>query len=433
MIHSKQFKKRNPYLVSVLLLALIYVIAKAIHSGTDINVYLYASKQILNGSNIYTENPFNNYLYSPLFALLLTPISIFNLSVGRVLWAVFNLIVTIRLWRIAATLINDSFNLKTRDIRIWTIGVVVLSLGFLNHNFILGQITITILWLTFEGLYQIIYLDKPIKGAIMLALGINIKIIPFIALPYLFIKGKYKAFIICMLFLGASFILPSAIIGHKYNMELLNNWTQIINPSSNKYVFENDTKTQSLNAVLPAYFFKEYNNTADQPNRLIADVSYKNLLIALQTIRILLAISLLAFAFINHKGKHPLIFFWEFAYLALITILIFPHQQKYAMLYFAPAASYMLLFFLWVCKSKWKVASIYMLTSSLAILLIFIASIMGRDIIGKHLAGILDYYHTFGVINMAFVLLLILSHPKAFILTDKEKQTKSQLANTNAQ
>ena len=41
------------------LLALTYLIGKSLVVGTDINVYLYASKQLFRGENIYADNPYN--------------------------------------------------------------------------------------------------------------------------------------------------------------------------------------------------------------------------------------------------------------------------------------------------------------------------------------------------------------------------------------
>ncbi len=85
---------------SVLALLIVYVIAKSYSKGNDINVYLHAGTQLLSGEDPYVENPFNNYLYSPLFAMLMAPLSALGLSIGRVFWALFNCFLIYRTWQI---------------------------------------------------------------------------------------------------------------------------------------------------------------------------------------------------------------------------------------------------------------------------------------------------------------------------------------------
>jgi hypothetical protein len=409
---------------------LIYLIAKAFSTGTDINVYLFASNQLFKGENIYDNNPFNNYLYSPLFALLLRPISIFEYPIARVLWAIFNALITYRLWIIASRLIKSNIRFDKVLFTQWATGVIFISLGFLNHNLVLGQISIVILWLTLEGLYQIIDQQKPIKGSLLLALGITIKIIPLIGLFYLFFKGKYKAVSISVIFIIIGLILPSVIIGHDYNMKMLNNWTDTINPTNNKYVFENNRGTQSLNAIIPAYFY-DFETVKKAPanlKRQIASIPHNVLIIILQTLRVSLLLSLLLLIFHGYKQKtkKALSFYWQFSYLALLSALIFPHQQKYAMLYFVPAGSYMILHVLLVFKLKWNVSIKNKVIAVFASFLMFISAVMGRDIVGSYVVNIFDYYHGFGIINMIFLVLLLLVKPT--LLVDLDNKVNNTLS-----
>jgi hypothetical protein len=413
------FKNKHTVFIFITLLVLTYVVLKALSAGVDINVYLFASRQLFKGENIYAGNPFNQYLYSPLFALLLWPISIFDYPVARVIWAIINVVLAVRLWKIAHSLLIKIIG-SDRKLRLyWTAGVAFISIGFLNHNLMLGQITIVVLWMTFEGLYQILLKNKPFAGAALLALGITIKIIPILGLFYLFFKGKFKATALCTAFVIAGLFLPAAVIGYSHNTKMLHNWASTINPSGNKYVFEDDNGTHSLNAILPAYFY-DFNNNAEAPanlKRRILTVPHDSLVNIMQTLRMLLILSglLLIFYRYKHRENKSLYFFWEFSYLALITLLIFPHQQKYALLYFVPAGSYIILFILLTIKLRWNVSLKYKIVSILASLLLFISAIMGRDIVGSNLVNIFDYYHVFGLINLVFLGLLHLVKPTHLI------------------
>lgn len=409
------FKSKKAWYLLILIPVLLYVILKAYSAGNDINVYLFASQQLFSGENIYAANPFNNYLYSPLFALLLGPLSLLDFSIARVVWAIINSIVAYRLWKIAYVLLEETLGVDKKLSKWWTLGLIIISFGFLNHNLILGQITIIILWLSLEGLFQIICKDNATKGALLLALGINIKIIPLIGLYYLFFKGKYKALALSIAFVGISLLLPSLFTGHKYNVEMLSNWAETINPSSNRYIFENNNGTHSLNATLPAFFY-DFNDGKESPikiRRQIAKVPHNTLVIILQSLRITFLLSCLIVIFYRHRRREEkdVYFYWEFSYLALVTALIFPHQQKYAMLYFVPAGSYIFMFILLAYRRKWDIGLKDKVIIMLALPLMFVSAIMGRDIIGDYLVDILDYFHTFGLINIIFLLFLILVRP----------------------
>jgi len=430
-------KTKTTVYVLLSIIIFTYAILKAIQGGIDLDVCLYASNQLFNGENIYEGNPFNNYLYSPLHAFLLRPISIFDYAIARVIWALINIALIVRLWRIISSLIKNSLELNKKFNIQLTVGVVFISLGFLNHNLILGQITIVILWLTLEGLYQIIIQKKTIPGALLLALGIAIKIIPVLGLFYLFFKRKYKAIVICICFVIAGLFFPSIIIKHSYHLKMLSNWIETIKPTRNKYVFENNLGTQSLNAVLPTYFydFNDAEKALANPKRQIISVPHDTLVIIMQTIRILIVFSILLLIFYkyNQRKTESIYFYWEFSYLALVSALIFPHQQKYAMLYFVPAGSYMILFVLLIFRLKWNVSLKYKIIAILASFLMFISAIMGRDIVGDYMVYLFDYYRVIGLINLIFLIFLILIKPNLLIEMNRKAlaNTKEVIATAN--
>ncbi|MCF8225667.1 MAG: DUF2029 domain-containing protein [Bacteroidales bacterium] len=393
-----------------LVLALLYVVARAYRGGSDIDHYLEASRGLFNGKNIYEA-----YLYSPFFALLLRPLSIFDLNIGRIIWAIINFSAAIRLYMVSRKLVEGLISYNKIDLLWWTIGIVIISAGFLNHNFILGQITILILWLTMEGLYQVVLKEKNISGALLLAVAVSIKIIPIAGLFYLFLRGKFKALVFVVIFFIATLFIPSLFVGHTYNMKMLNNWTNTIHPANEKYVFEQSNGTQSLNALLPAYFY-DFGEKIDSPvhfNRTITSVPHNTLLIILQITRVLLLLSLL-FVIHHRSNKHldpAITFFREFAYLALVTVLIFPHQQTYAMLYIVPAGAYMILFSILAFRTGWKIRFHYKVIVIISLILLGILSVMGRDIVGDRIVDLFSYYHLWGIMNLIFITFLQIVKP----------------------
>jgi len=417
----------KPVYISIFVLVLIFIVFTAYKRGHDIDVYLHASVQLFNKADIYAPSVYNNYLYSPLFALLLRPLSILDFSYARVIWAIINVFVAVRIWGITSHLIKKSFDLNSKFIISWTIGVLLISFGFLNLNLKLGQITIIILWLAFEGLYQIMVQHKTLVGAMLLALGIVIKIIPAIGLFYLFFKGKFKALAVCSGFIIVGLFLPSIIIGHQYNLQLLQTWTKTVNPSNSNYVFEDYNKgTQSLNAILPTYFY-DSDHAAKAPadinhNHRIATIPYDSLVLILQIVRVAFILSslLLIFYDFRRRKNKAIYFYWEFSYLALVSALVFPHQQKYSMLYFVLAGSYMILFVLLVFRLKWKVDLKYKAIAVFASLLMLLIAVQGRDIIGAYLFELFEYLRIYGLINIVFLVFLILVKPEILMsMTDQ--------------
>lgn len=298
-------KNINYRYVLAFFIILSLAILKAIKGGHDVNVYLYASKQLFLNKNIYGYNPYNSYLYSPLFALILYPLSILDFKIARIILAIINVIIAFRLWNIFLNLIKSSNIINSKVIKWLGLGVFAIGLDLLNLNFILGQMTIIILWTTFEGLYQILDKKKILKGVTILTLGINIKIIPLIGLFYLFFKGQYKAIILCISFIILTLLLPSIFVGHDYNMDLLLNWSKAINPSNNKFVFENNRLTQSLSALIPTYFydFKDSLNNGKEYNTLIYSISEQHLKIIINVVRVIVLLFSLLLIFYKKNTR----------------------------------------------------------------------------------------------------------------------------------
>lgn len=397
--------------------------------GNDINVYLHASEQLSRGENIYSNNLYNRYLYSPLFALLLRPFSILPYEWGRVIWALVNTLAALRCWKILRNILEKELDIDRASLNRWSWGVLLLSAGFFNNNLILGQITIFIVWLTLEGVYQILIKEKNWLGSTLLALGINIKIMPILCLYYLFFKFKWAAVLMTTFLVVVSLFLPALFIGNNYNNELLVNWKNQINPSGERYVFEADNSCHSLNALLPGYFYdfgQEEDNHLYGLKRKIALFSYDSLLLILQLSRFLLLLSVLRLIFYTSKRqKHrSLYFFWEISYLMLVSFLLFPHQLKYAMMYFVPAGSYMIMYILFVHQAQTEAPWGKKMIAILAFVLMAALAIMGRDIIGDVLINIADYYHVMGIITIVFLLLLNKIEPDDLIhLNNSTKKT----------
>ena len=401
------------------LLALTYLIGKSLVVGTDINVYLYASKQLFRGENIYADNPYNLYLYSPLFAGLLGLISWMDWGLARVIWLLLNVGLAYRIWILLQHMLISWPELKPAYRRGFGWAILFISFGFLNHNFNLGQITVLILWLSLEGTWRVLQ-GQPIRGAALLALGINIKILPLFFGFYLFTKGKFKASVYTAIFTGITLMLPALWFGWNHNSELLGHWQERITPSGDQYVFEKTNGCQSLNCLMAAYLYdfpESELSHAYEANRKLARIPQDTLVIVLQCSRLALLLSIIPLVLFKRRQRlNPKVYLiYELAYVSLVTVLVFPHQMKYAMLYTVPAGAYLIRYFFTVLSSGEK------LRPDEAALGLFIASILlvlaliGRDIVGDQIVNTLDYYHYMGLVNLVFLIMLWTFRPNRII------------------
>lgn len=279
--------------------------------------------------------------------------------------------------------------------------------------------------MTLEGILLIVRDRKPWRGAALLALGINIKIIPVIALGYLFLRREFRAIFMTIGLTVLAFILPAFFVGMDCNQELLSKWKTTINPVGKEYVFEDNSGCQSLNAVLPAYFydFPDTGVNGSEGHKYdpqIASVPYGTLRVVLNVLRLLLLIPVLVVVIYMQSPNHQLNTYWQIAYLMLVSLIIFPHQMKYSMMYFIPAAGYMLVYYLYRRENKIRLNYKERIILGLAGFQVLVITFTGRDIIGDEAVDFLDRYHFMGISNLTWVVYMLLLHPRE-LTTERDR------------
>jgi hypothetical protein len=397
LIRNHQFSILELFIFSVIL---IYGILKGIAGGMDINVYLHASRQLFEEVNFYQNNPYNEYLYSPTFAFLLRPLSILPLEVGRSIWIALNILLAFRLFKLFWSQLDfSSFSDKQKYI--FGLLVFIAGFGFLNHNLILGQISVFILWLSFEGLYQSEVKNRPIIGGLLIALGTNIKIIPILTIYYLFVVKSYRAFIWSLLFSVILLLLPMLYFESSFVVDMTLFWMEKINPQSAKYVIENDGGTVSLNSFLASYLY--FPN--DQFPRQIMSMKMEYLQLLIKGFQVLIALLILV-PFLR-KGNSTQTKFWQWNFIWVATLLIFPHQQQYALVYLLPAFFWMLFSF----QRAQLDGSLKVLLYGLLICYL-ISGLLGRDVLGSTIVDFFNYYKWNSIVCLFTLVGLFYLNPK---------------------
>lgn len=336
--------KQYPALI-ITLAALPYLVVKALNGG-DFNTYLAAAQKLREGANCYniwlqygnSKVPLQ-YGYSPLFAAFLIPFTYLPVWLPQLLFLIADIFWITRVLKLLMELLDIR---EPRLQQWWLVLVLLFSLRFILHNLEMVQLNIFLLWLSVEGLYQIFYRERKLAGALLLALGINFKLLPLVFVPYLIYRGQWKAFGVVSVLAVFFLFLPALFFGVEMNAQLHRDWWSIINPLNDRYNAGQNAdsyRIHGLAALFASYFSK---NHEGHFQILIAEVSNTALQWLINGMRMIVVIftffflRTLPFREANNR-KH---FVAEVAYLLLVTPLIFPQQNKWAFVYLLPAFAY---------------------------------------------------------------------------------------------
>ncbi len=403
-------RKFGPYLLGMIVLA--YLVKLAMGDG-DFKVFLEAAKLVKSGEDPYQkwiyikEGHSCLYFYSPFFALLLIPFSYLPNIVPNLLWLLFN---SWCIYRIAKLLVHyiDSEILSTRQLQ-WILALTLfLNLRFILYNFTLIQVTLFLVWGMLESL-RLFREGKFWYGGMLLALVINIKILPIVLLPYLIYRKEFKGAGITLFFLCIYFLLPAFFVGWEFNKTLHLSWWGTINPSNQEHLIEAGLGPHSLTALIPVLLTP---STGELPNvRNILNLDPATAILIMNACRLILVVLTLFVLklpmFTKAKSKPDEL--REIAYIFLIVPLIFPHQQKYAFVFLIPA-----IFYVATCM-----VSLYELKDTkhnrkfnylliLSIIFFILTTLTTDGLIGKQLNQLSQHFKlvTYGTLILVWILLL---------------------------
>ena len=410
--HIKRF---IPYLLFILVLG--FLILKSLSNG-DFKVFLEAAKLVAAGKNPYHEwlhivnDNYALYFYSPLWAMILIPFSFLPNFIPNFIWLLANTYFLYRIWILLAKYV-DLQSLSGKQVK-WILFLsILLNTRYILYNFELIQMTIFLLWGALESLY--LFKNKKIlSGGALLALVINIKILPIVLFPYLLYRKEWKSALSTLGFSIIFLFLPGLFLGWSFNSYLLSEWWSVINPNNPEHLLETNLGIHSLTALIPSLLTKTEGILPYSRNILNLDSATTTYI--LNIVRIGLVLFTLYFLRWPpfKKAKSRLNEIYELSYIFLLIPLIFPHQQKYAFFLASPALFYLSYFIVYYFRSHTRINN--KITSS-AIITLFILSFalmtLSTDgIIGRNLNQITQHYMTITYGAIMLIILLIICSPE---------------------
>lgn len=329
------------------LLGFILILSEAQGRG-DFAIFTVASQDLFEGKNIYyiAYNEWYHYYYSVLFAVLIYPFTFLPLYLAKVIWLLANVFFVFRIWKIISSWLPISI-LSTKNQKLFTFLSFVFIFRFLLNNFHLAQMTIFILYLSLEGL-KFIREGKALKGAALIALGIDIKLLPLFFIAYLIYRKEWKATLYILGFILLFLVLPIPFIGTEQNMFLLTERWNLLNPTNKEHIF--DTAERSFHSLTTFLTVLLVQNCGDEHalpiKRNIADISAEQLTLVITLVRLFFITLTLYFLHSKPftKVRSNLQGLYEISYICILIPLVFPHQQHYAFFFIFPATTYLIFY-----------------------------------------------------------------------------------------
>lgn len=216
----------------VVLIILAYVVCQINNDG-DFKVFLEAASVLKKGETPYHLWFVHHnclYLYSPFFASLLIPFISLPHVLVNILFLLSTLYFTARCFTLLKKYLPQNFSKRWQN-ELLLIIPFLFTARFWLYNISLLQMTVFMLWCMLESLDKI-EKGKYWSGGFILALGINIKLLPIVILPYLFMRMRWKAFLPIFIFSIFFLIAPGIFFGWNFNLQLLHGWWAEINPTS---------------------------------------------------------------------------------------------------------------------------------------------------------------------------------------------------------
>lgn len=331
----------------------------------DLEAYFHASNQIVNQQDIYLT-PSRDvsqggvfYLYLPLLAILLIPLTFLPIEANIILWTFVNTLLIFYVVKTFYEMMSGKsfFGLQTKSRWILSFFPILLTSPFILHHLAYGQANILVMALMIFGL-SLLSKRRQLSGGFIIGLAMVIKIIGAPIVVWLVVKRFYRTVwgVVIGVVFGA-ILLPGLITGFKQNFSYIDFWLT-------KIVFAGDLGTEKValvfNFSLQAQLYRFFTE--------IPAFSYQNKFYSLTIYALspqiihavglflqLLVLLTIFFYSIKYKKSEELISKWGGIALTFALIPLFATTtQKHYFVMLLPSYTYAV--YVWHCrklKDKW--------------------------------------------------------------------------------
>lgn len=397
----------------LIVLGLAYTIKVLTLGAGDFAVYYGASNALRDAKMIYhlpypVGTSVCEYSYSPFFAFVLIPLSLLPLWLADWVWLILILVLLFRIFDITVSFLDIKQKLTRKEYQWWVFLTLLFSLRFILYNLDMSQANVLMLYGSLEAI-RLAFKRRWFWSGWILAFVISIKLIPLVVLPYLFYRRFWQAGLTT---LGLTIVLnltPSVLYTWGGYMELLKEWYTVLNPMSDDFTLHQNVVEESihsLSAFIPAFFTDDVSRY--NMRRHFMDLPDSTMILLMNLARLffivltLIFVKLPPFKAVNDKNR----LYWEFSYLMIAAVLIFPHQQKHGFVMILPAAAYLSFFILYIKKSGFNMVKSFFFYRLIGLMIgVWLLTTASTDgIIGRQLY---NYGQYFKLITWGTLLLIV--------------------------
>ncbi|MCC6464829.1 MAG: DUF2029 domain-containing protein [Planctomycetes bacterium] len=161
----------------------------------DVSVYWEAGNRMREGgADLYApaadpENQVGEYIYPPLFAALVAPLTWLPRGAGYWAWALLQWLAAAGATALCAAVAGAG---DQRTLRQAALPLLLAAFGAIWNNVAEGQVNLFVLCLLAGGLWQL-EKGRPWRGGLLLAAAAHLKVIPVVLLPVLLLQRRFKA------------------------------------------------------------------------------------------------------------------------------------------------------------------------------------------------------------------------------------------------
>lgn len=328
-----------------LLAVFIFYHSWYINHDKDFDIFIEGSKFMFRGESPYElwlGNARLKYYYSPFFAMILFPLKETPQLFYAFVWTALNFYFLFSTWKLLAYFF-DTGSMETKQRRLFFLFCFLCCVRFVLDNLSLGQMTPMLLWASLE----IVRLDQKGKwfwAGALLALVINIKLLPIALLCYFFYKGSWKTAFCTIAVSVALVLIPALAWGFDFNRQLHLDWLHSLSGTSVNSIIEDDNRP-GLSSWIPALVMETPVKFGVARNFVTLEWSTVQLITnAARALLTIMGLFLISRPFV--RVEHKLSAFYDLAVICMSTPLVYPHQGKYALLYTLPAYAVVIFYLL---------------------------------------------------------------------------------------
>lgn len=403
-------------ILGVLVLTFIFYQECFVKNNKDFDIFIGASQLVFEGKNCYevwlkSGAEGLRYFYSPLFAVLLFPVKDLPQVAYNFVWTGINLFFICRIFKLLPFFLPlNRFSENKRTV--FVLLLFLLTTRYMLDNLDLGQMTFLLVWASMESM-RLVYEKKYLTGSALLALIINIKLIPLAFVFYLLYKREFRAVLLTTAFFILYLFLPAIFIGPSFNNELLQNWFHSLSGTT-VHSIHDDAGRPSLSSLIPSLLMDTPLQFDFKRNILnLPEGTVNTILNSIRFLILLILTLLFGKPFQTIKNKKKL--FYDLSLVCLTTPLIFPHQGKYSFFYLLPAYAYCLYSIIKLKALQNKLKSVYQLCKVLLIISFCLVTLTTDGLIGRKASNFTEYLHLISYGSMILLIALIFLKPKTIL------------------